>query len=97
MQIGVLKEIKTEENRVSMTPSGVEILARAGHRVMIERGAGLGSGFDDDQYRAAGAEIAATPAAIYAQAELVLHVKEPQTQEYGLIRPGQNRSQHGRE
>ena len=89
MQIGVLKEIKTEENRVSMTPSGVEILARAGHRVMIEQGAGLGSGFDDDQYRAAGAEIAATPEAIYAQAELVLHVKEPQPQEYGLIRPGQ--------
>ena len=89
MQIGVLKEIKTEENRVSMTPSGVEILARAGHRVMIEQGAGLGSGYTDDQYRAAGAEIAATPAAIYAQAELVLHVKEPQTQEYGLIRPGQ--------
>ena len=89
MQIGVLKEIKTEENRVSMTPSGVEILARAGHRVMIEQNAGLGSGLDDDQYRAAGAEIAATPAAIYAQAELVLHVKEPQTQEYGLIRPGQ--------
>jgi alanine dehydrogenase len=89
MQIGVLKEIKTEENRVSMTPSGVEILARAGHRVMIEQGAGLGSGFDDDQYRAAGAEIAATPAAIYAQAELVLHVKEPQPQEYGMIRPGQ--------
>ena len=89
MQIGVLKEIKTEENRVSMTPSGVEILARAGHRVMIEQGAGLGSGFTDDQYRAAGAEIAATPAAIYAQAELVLHVKEPQPQEYGLIRPGQ--------
>ena len=72
-----------------MTPSGVEILARAGHRVMIEQGAGLGSGFTDDQYRAAGAEIAATPEAIYAQAELVLHVKEPQPQEYGLIRPGQ--------
>ena len=89
MQIGVLQEIKTEETRVSMTPSGVEILARAGHRVMIEQGAGLGSGYTDDQYRAAGAEIAATPAAIYAQAELVLHVKEPQPQEYGLIRPGQ--------
>jgi alanine dehydrogenase len=89
MQIGVLKEIKTEENRVSMTPSGVEILARAGHRVMIEQGAGLGSGFDDDQYRAAGAEIAATPEAIYSKAELVLHVKEPQPQEYPLIRPGQ--------
>ena len=89
MQIGVLKEIKTEENRVSMTPSGVEILARAGHRVMIEQSAGLGSGFTDDQYRGAGAEIAATPEAIYAQAELVLHVKEPQPQEYGLIRPGQ--------
>ena len=89
MQIGVLKEIKTEENRVSMTPSGVEILARAGHRVMIEQDAGLGSGLDDDQYRAAGAEIAATPEAIYAQAELVLHVKEPQPLEYGLIRPGQ--------
>ena len=72
-----------------MTPSGVEILARAGHRVMIEQDAGLGSGLDDDQYRAAGAEIAATPEAIYAQAELVLHVKEPQPQEYGLIRPGQ--------
>ena len=89
MQIGVLKEIKTEENRVSMTPSGVEILARAGHRVMIEQGAGLGSGFTDDQYRGAGAEIAVTPEVIYAQAELVLHVKEPQPQEYGLIRPGQ--------
>jgi alanine dehydrogenase len=89
MQIGVLKEIKTEENRVSMTPSGVEILTRAGHRVMIEQGAGLGSGFDDDQYRAAGAEIAATPEAIYSKAELVLHVKEPQPQEYPLIRPGQ--------
>ena len=89
MPIGVLKEIKTEENRVSMTPSGVEILARAGHRVMIEQGAGLGSGFTDDQYRGAGAEIAATPDIIYAQAELVLHVKEPQPQEYGLIRPGQ--------
>ena len=89
MQIGVLKEIKTEENRVSMTPSGVEILARAGHRVLIEQGAGRGSGLDDDQYRAAGAEIAATPEAIYAQAELVLHVKEPQPQEYPLIRPGQ--------
>ena len=89
MQIGVLKEIKTEENRVSMTPSGVEILARAGHRVMIEQSAGLGSGFTDDQYRGAGAEIAATPEVIYAQAELVLHVKEPQPQEYGLIRPGQ--------
>ena len=89
MQIGVLKEIKTEENRVSMTPSGVEILARAGHRVLIEQGAGRGSGLADDQYRAAGAEIAATPEAIYAQAELVLHVKEPQPQEYGLIRPGQ--------
>lgn len=89
MQIGVLKEIKTEENRVSMTPSGVEILARAGHRVLIEQGAGLGSGFTDDQYRAAGAEIAATPEVIYAQAGLVLHVKEPQPQEYPLIRPGQ--------
>lgn len=89
MQIGVLKEIKTEENRVSMTPSGVEILARAGHRVLIEQGAGLGSGFTDDQYRAAGAEIAATPEAIYAQAGLVLHVKEPQPQEYPLIRPRQ--------
>ena len=56
---------------------------------MIEQGAGLGSGFTDDQYRGAGAEIAATPDIIYAQAELVLHVKEPQPQEYGLIRPGQ--------
>ncbi|MDX9834694.1 MAG: alanine dehydrogenase, partial [Desulfobulbus sp.] len=89
MQIGVLKEIKTEENRVSMTPAGVEVLVRAGHGVLIEQGAGLGSEFLDDQYREAGAEIVTTPAAVYEQAELVLHVKEPQPEEYGLIRPGQ--------
>lgn len=89
MQIGVLKEIKTEENRVSMTPAGVEVLVRAGHGVLIEQGAGLGSEFLDDQYREAGAEIVTKPATVYEQAELVLHVKEPQPEEYGLIRPGQ--------
>ena len=89
MIIGVLKEIKTEENRVSMTPSGVESLIRAGHRVLVEAGAGDGSGFADTLYQSVGAEIMIDPAALYAQADMVMRVKEPQPVEYGLIREGQ--------
>jgi len=87
--VGVLKEIKTEENRVSMTPAGVEVMTGKGHRVLVESLAGVGSGFSDQNYQSAGGEIVATPAEIFARAQLVMHVKEPQPSEYGLIRAGQ--------
>uniref|UniRef100_C6E3F5 Alanine dehydrogenase n=1 Tax=Geobacter sp. (strain M21) TaxID=443144 RepID=C6E3F5_GEOSM len=89
MIVGILKEIKVEENRVSMTPAGAEVMAHHGHTVLVERSAGVGSGFSDDAYRLAGAEIVATPAEIYARAQMVMHVKEPQPSEYDLIREGQ--------
>ncbi len=89
MIVGILKEIKPEEYRVAMTPDGVEVLVRAGHTVMVERGAGLGSGFPDEAYVAAGGRPAETPADIYQAAEMVMHVKEPLAEEYGLIRPDQ--------
>ncbi len=89
MVIGILKEIKVEENRVAMTPSGVEVLKAHGHTVLVEKGAGVGSGFADMAYLEAGAEIVTDPAAIFAASEMVMHVKEPQPSEYKLIRPGQ--------
>lgn len=89
MLVGILKEIKTAEKRVAMTPAGAEAFTAAGHAVLVERGAGLGSGFNDDAYRQAGAEIVDTPNEIYAAAEMVMHVKEPQESEYGLIQSDQ--------
>jgi alanine dehydrogenase len=89
MIVGILKEIKSEENRVCMTPAGTEMLAQAGHRVLVERDAGVGSGFSDGDYLNAGGEIAATPQEIYQRAEMIMHVKEPQPSEYPLIRSGQ--------
>nr|WP_320011528.1 alanine dehydrogenase [uncultured Desulfobulbus sp.] len=89
MIVGVLKEIKIEENRVSLTPSGAEQLVARGHRVLVEREAGNGSEFTNAQYEDAGAELVAQAGEIYERAELVLHVKEPLPQEYGLVRPGQ--------
>jgi alanine dehydrogenase len=89
MLIGILKEIKAEENRVSMTPAGVEVLVKSGHRVLVERSAGVGSEFGDAQYEQAGAEMVSGPVAIYAQAEMIMHVKEPLPSEYELIREGQ--------
>ncbi len=89
MIIGVLKEIKAEENRVAMTPAGVEVLLEHGHRVLVETRAGEGSGFSDEAYREAGAEVVDTPREIYRRAEMVLHVKEPLPPEYDLIREGQ--------
>ena len=89
MIIGILKEIKAEENRVSMTPAGVEVLVKSGHRVLVERSAGVGSEFSDAQYEQAGAEMVSGPVAIYAQAEMIMHVKEPLPSEYELIREGQ--------
>jgi alanine dehydrogenase len=89
MIVGILKEIKTEENRVAMTPIGVEIMEGNGHTLLVEKGAGVGSGFDDKAYAAAGAEIVKTPKEVYARSEMVMHVKEPQPSEYALIRKGQ--------
>jgi alanine dehydrogenase len=89
MIIGILKEIKTAENRVCMTPAGVESLTRHRHRVLVEQGAGIGSGFTDGDYRQAGATLIDTAAEIYAEAEMVMHVKEPQPREYPLIRKDQ--------
>ena len=86
MIVGVPKEVKQDEYRVALLPVGAEELTRAGHRVLVERGAGLGSGITDDLYRSNGAEIVDSAAAIYAQAELVIKVKEPQPSEYPLLR-----------
>jgi alanine dehydrogenase len=89
MIVGILKEIKAEENRVAMTPAGVEEMRQHGHTVLVEHGAGLGSGFDDETYRGHGAEIIATAAEVYARAGMIMHVKEPLPTEYGLIRKDQ--------
>jgi len=89
MIIGILKEIKTEENRVSMTPSGVEVLKMNGHEVLVEKSAGIGSGFEDSAYEKAGATLIDTPKKIYTRSEMIMHVKEPLPQEYDLIREGQ--------
>jgi len=89
MIVGILKEIKTEENRVCMTPAGVEVMTASGHQVLVETQAGVGSGFADVDYLSAGAQIATGPEEVYAKCEMVMHVKEPQPSEYPLIREGQ--------
>lgn len=89
MIVGVPKEVKDQENRVSTTPAGVAELGAHGHRVLVERGAGRGSGFADEEYAAAGAELVDRPQAVFAQAELIVKVKEPVPAEYDLLRPGQ--------
>lgn len=88
MIIGVPKEIKDNEYRVSLTPGGVRLLTEAGNRVLVERGAGEGSDFADDQYEANGAEIIDDHAAVFQRADMVLKVKEPLPVEYELLRPG---------
>ncbi len=77
MHIGIPKEIKNHEYRVALTPEGARLLTEAGHRVSVEAGAGAATGFPDDAYRAAGANVVTTPAETYA-ADLVVKVKEPQ-------------------
>ena len=89
MDIGILKEIKAEENRVCMTPAGVEVMKQYGHTVLVEKNAGLGSGFNDKAYVNAGGEIVDTPSEIFSRAEMVMHVKEPLPSEYELIREDQ--------
>lgn len=89
MKIGIPKEIKTNENRVALVPSGVEALIAAGHTVLVEKNAGLGSGFSDEQYSAAGARIVSDADAVWMEADLIVKVKEPIEPEWKRIRPRQ--------
>lgn len=89
MIVGILREIKAEENRVCMTPAGVEVMTANGHKLLVEKGAGGGSGFEDTAYMEAGAEIIESPAEIFKKSDMVMHVKEPLPPEYKLIREGQ--------
>ena len=89
MIIGVPKEIKNNESRVSVTPAGVHELIAAGHTVYVQHTAGDGSGFSDEQYVAAGAKILPTIEDTYAIAEMIVKVKEPIESEYSLVKPGQ--------
>ncbi len=89
MIVGVPREIKPDEYRVAMLPVGAEELTHAGHTVLVEAGAGQGSGISDALYQAAGANIIAVAAEIWAEADLVVKVKEPQTTEWSLLRPDQ--------
>ena len=89
MTIGVPKEIKAQENRVALLPSAAYQLIKHGHQVIVERGAGTGSGYPDSDYEQAGARLVAEHAAVFAAAELIVKVKEPLPDEYPLLRPGQ--------
>ena len=89
MKVGILKEIKVMEKRVCMVPSGVATMIANGHEVVVENNAGLGAGFPNEDYIAAGAEIVEHPADVYGTCDMVMHVKEPQPSEYELIREGQ--------
>ena len=89
MIVGVPRETKSDEYRVAMLPSGVEDLKRAGHRVLVETDAGLGSGISNDEYTAAGAELVATADDVFSVAEMIIKVKEPQREEWARLRPGQ--------
>jgi len=89
MIVGILKEIKAEENRVCMTPAGVEVMRQNGHTVLVEKNAGTGSGFEDERYVAAGAEMIETAREIFERSDMVMHVKEPLPPEYDLIREDQ--------
>jgi len=89
MIVGVPKEVKDRENRVSTTPAGVDQLSIHGHDVIVERAAGAGSGFSDAEYIAAGAELVDTHSEVFARAEMIVKVKEPVASEYDLLRPGQ--------
>jgi alanine dehydrogenase len=87
--IGVPREIKQDEYRVGLSPAGAELLARAGHQVLVEASAGLGSGMTDSDYSAQSAEIVDSPAEIFRRAEMIIKVKEPQPAEIRMIRPKQ--------
>jgi alanine dehydrogenase len=89
MIVGILKEIKVEEHRVCMTPAGVDVMKNNNHTVLVENNAGIGSGFTNEEYISAGAEMVDTPKEIFDRADMVMHVKEPQPSEYDMIRKDQ--------
>ncbi|HMP04630.1 MAG TPA: alanine dehydrogenase, partial [Gemmatales bacterium] len=89
MIVGVPKEVKADEYRVAMLPVGVYELTRAGHQVLVQAGAGQGSGIADAQYAETGGQIVADAAAIWSQANLIVKVKEPLPTEWPLMRRGQ--------
>ena len=88
MIVGVPKEIKDKECRVSLTPGGVESLVHAGHKVLVQTSAGIASGFGDEQYEQSGARIVDDPERVFAGAEMILKVKEPLPEEHDFMRPG---------
>ena len=89
MIVGVPTETKSDEYRVALLPSGVEDMTRAGHTVLVQAGAGVGSGLTDDEYAAAGAELIPEAATVWGRADLIVKVKEPLKPEWDLMRPGQ--------
>jgi alanine dehydrogenase len=89
MIIGVPKEIKNNENRVAITPAGVAAFIKNGHKVIIQDQAGVGSGFSNEEYIEAGAEIISSAEEVFAMADMIMKVKEPLAQEYGLFKEGQ--------
>ncbi|MCK4816172.1 alanine dehydrogenase, partial [bacterium] len=88
MIIGIPKEIKENEFRVALTPDGARLLKEAGHKVIVERSAGVGSGFPDEEYTEAGAELVDSPKNIFADADMVVKVKEPLKEEFPYLRKG---------
>jgi alanine dehydrogenase len=89
VKIGVPTEVKNHEYRVSLTPAGADKLVAAGHQVLVQAGAGANSGFEDGAFAAVGAEVVADAEGVFAGSDMVVKVKEPQPQEYGLLREGQ--------
>ncbi len=89
MIIGVPKEIKEQEHRVGLVPATASTLTRRGHTVLVQRSAGVGSGYPDELYTAVGAKIIDTAEDLFRQAEMIVKVKEPLPAEYGLLRQGQ--------
>ena len=89
MIVGIPKEIKNNENRVSLTPSGTRELVQRGHTVYVQHTAGINSGFTDEDYEKAGAHILPSIEDVYGTAEMIIKVKEPIESEYGLVREGQ--------
>ena len=89
MQVGVPKEIKNHEYRVGMTPAGVEMLAKAGHTVFVQKGAGGGTGIADSEYEQAGAKILASAKEVFDKAEMIVNIKEPLDPEFPMLKRGQ--------
>lgn len=89
MIVGIPKEIKDKEYRVAMTPAGVDVLIKAGHKVIIEKAAGAGSGITDEEYAKAGAGVTGNAHEVFKQADMIVKVKEPLPREYPLLRKGQ--------